>query len=138
MVSPGNQSRQSQLAASKLGARLWRMNIGLGWVGDAKKYDNAATVQVFAGDVVIRHARPFKSGVEGMSDGVGLVPVIITPEMVGTRVAVFLAVEDKQGTGRPSPEQSAFIKAIRALGGRAGIARGDEDVAKIVRGEICD
>lgn len=138
MVSPGNQNRQSQLAASRLGARLWRMSVGLGWVGDALKIKTAQTIHVKPGDVVIRQARPFRSGIEGMSDGVGLVPVIVTQEMVGKRLAVFLAVEDKQGTGRPTDEQWSFIKAIRALGGRAGIARSDEDVAAIVRGEIRD
>lgn len=138
MVSPGNQSRQSQLAASKLGARLWRMNVGLGWVGDSKKFDKAQSVHVEPGDVLIRKARPFHSGIEGMSDGCGLVPVTVTPDMVGQRVAIFLAIEDKQGTGRLTPEQAAFIKAIRALGGRAGVARSDDDVAAIIGGEIRD
>lgn len=137
-VSPSNQNRESQLAASKLGARLWRMNVGLGWVGDSRKFDKAQSVQVEPGDVIVRKARPFHSGVEGMSDGCGLVPVTITADMVGQKVAIFLAVEDKQGTGRLSKEQAAFIKAIRALGGRAGVARDDADVAAIIRGEVRD
>lgn len=138
MTSPGNQNRLSQLAASKLGARLWRMNVGLGWIGDAKRFTRTDTVTVKPGDVLIRQARPFRSGIEGMSDGCGLVPVEITADMVGKRVAVFLAIEDKQGSGRRSKEQEQFINAIRALGGRAGVARNDDDVAAIVRGEIRD
>lgn len=138
MTSPANQNRLSQLAASKLGARLWRMNVGLGWIGESVKFTKRDVVSVSAGDVLIRQARPFRSGIEGMSDGCGLVPVEITPDMVGQKVAMFLAVEDKQGSGRRTKEQTQFIKAIRALGGRAGVARNDDDVAAIVRGEIRD
>lgn len=138
MTSPANQNRQSQLTASKLGARLWRMNVGMGWIGKARKIEKEETVTVYPGDVVIRQARVFRSGIEGMSDGCGLVSVTVTPDMVGKRLAVFLAVEDKQGTGRLTDEQAKFIKAIRALGGRAGVARSDADVAAIIRGEIRD
>lgn len=36
---------------------------------------------------------------------------------------IFLAVECKTATGRPTPAQLAFIRAVRERGGRAGIAR---------------
>ena len=114
------------------------MSVGLGWIGESRKFDKAEMVQVKPGDVLIRNARPFKSGVEGMSDGIGFVPVTITKDMVGQKVAVYLAVEDKQGAGRPSKEQSAFIKMVRLFGGRAGVARSDDDVRAICAGEIRD
>lgn len=138
MTSPGNQNRLSQLAASRLGARLWRMNVGMGWIGQSVQITKSQTVHVEPGDVIVRKARPFHSGIEGMSDGCGLVSETITADMVGQRVAIFLAVEDKQGTGRLSKEQAAFITAIRNLGGRAGVARSDDDVAAIIRGELRD
>lgn len=137
-VSPSNRNKLSQIVASQLGARLWRMSVGLAWMGDARKFDRACTVNVDPGDVLIRKARPFKSGVEGMSDGIGFMPVKVTSDMVGQTVAVYLAVEDKTGSGRATKEQSAFIRMVRSFGGLAGVARNDEDVAAILRGEIRD
>lgn len=130
MVSPSNRNRLSQIAASRLGARLWRMNVGLSWTGKSEELPN--------GDVLIRNAKPIKSGVTGMSDGVGFVPVTITQEMVGQKFARYLAVEDKTGKGVATDEQKAFIKMVRSFGGLAGVARNDLDVDRIIRGEIVD
>lgn len=130
MVSPANQSRLTQLAATKLGARLFRYSVGLAWIGDVL---SKTSDRITLGDY-----RPFKAGVVGASDNIGFVPVTITADMVGSRVAVFLAIEDKQNSGRTSPEQRDFIAMVRRFGGRAGVSRGDEDTAAIVAGEIRD
>lgn len=137
-VNPSNRNKLSQIVASQLGARLWRMSVGLAWMGDARKFDRSCTVNVDPGDVLIRKARPFKSGVEGMSDGIGFMPVKVTSDMVGQTVAVYLAVEDKTGSGRATKEQSAFIRMVRSFGGLAGVARNDADVEAILRGELRD
>lgn len=141
MTSPANQSRLTQLLATRLGARLWRMNVGFGWIAspqDTHKATKPVRVLMQPGDVLLRQARPFRAGVEGMSDNGGFVPVVITPEMVGQTVAVSLWVEDKQGSGRPSIEQKAFIGFLRRMGGRAGVSRSDDDTAAIIAGEIRD
>lgn len=141
MTSPSNQNRLSQLAATRLGARLFRVNVGLSWVAPKQntfQAEKTCTVTMHKGDVLLRQGRPMKSGVEGMSDNGGFVPVTVTESMVGQKIAMSLWVEDKSGIGRPSTEQKAFIQMIRSFGGRAGVARNDEDVAKIIRGEICD
>lgn len=129
-MNPSNRNRASQLRASALGARLWRMNVGLAWTGKAEELGN--------GDVLIKNAKPIKSGVTGMADGVGFVPVIVTQEMVGKTLAVYLAVEDKTGKGLATTEQKAFISMVRSFGGLAGVARSDEDVAAIIQGRIRD
>jgi hypothetical protein len=141
MTSPANQNRLTQLLATKLGARLWRMSVGFGWIAapqDTITTKRDVTVTLRPGDVLLRQARPFKAGVEGMSDGGGFVPVRVTSDMVGQTVAVSLWVEDKQGSGRPTREQSAFIQMVRSFGGRAGIARSEADVAAIIAGQIRD
>jgi hypothetical protein len=141
MVSPANQNRLTQLLATKLGARLWRMNVGFAWIAapqDTLQARKPVTVHMQPGDVLLRQARPFRAGVEGMSDGGGFVPVVITPEMVGQTVAVSLWIEDKQGSGRLTTEQAAFIRFVRSKGGRAGVSRSDEDTAAIIAGEIRD
>lgn len=130
MVSPANQNKLSALEASRLGARLFRYQVGLAWVGEII----AKTTEM----IVLKNPRPFKAGVVGVSDSIGFTPVKITTEMVGQTVAVFLAVEDKGGKGRRTKEQADFITLVRSFGGRAGVARNDDDVAAIVRGEIRD
>jgi hypothetical protein len=56
---------------------------------------------------------PIKFGLcVGSSDLIGIAP--------GGR---FLAVEIKTPTGKPTPEQTRFLEAVRARGGIAGIAR---------------
>ncbi len=125
-MTPSNQNKLSQIAASKAGGRLFRMPQGLMWVGKiVAKTDTHITLADY---------HPVKSAINGMSDSTGWVSVTITPEMVGQKVAVYLAVEDKSGSGRPSTDQKNFIRAVVAAGGRAGVARNDEDVVRIVRG----
>lgn len=46
----------------------------------------------------------------------------------------FVAVECKTAKGRPTPEQTRFIAAIRAKGGRAGIARSGSEAVAIALG----
>lgn len=116
--------RGLQKLATKMTARLFRMNVGVAWVGEVRKNRD--------GSITIRNPRPFKAGVAGMSDLCGWMPVTITQGMVGERLAVFTAVEVKTNTGRPSAEQIAFIAAVRAAGGYAGIARNDEGLTMIL------
>ena len=46
----------------------------------------------------------------------------------------FVAVECKATKGRPTPEQTRFIEAVRAKGGRAGIARSGSEAVAIALG----
>jgi hypothetical protein len=68
----------------------------------------------------------------GGSDLIGLHSMTIEPHHVGKRVAVFMAIEVKTTTGRPSPEQVAFIKFINEAGGIAGIARSADEALSII------
>lgn len=127
--------RQLQAAATKLGARLFRRNVGMAWAGTAVKYNRRQSVMVEAGDVLVRNARPFRSALPGMSDLAGWVPVTVTPDMVGESLAVVAEVEVKEN-GRPTQEQTAWIEAVRKAGGRAGIARSEADLTNILRGDL--
>jgi len=60
----------------------------------------------------------------GSSDIVGIAPN-----------GKFLAVEVKTATGRASKEQLAFIEAVRAAGGIAGIARNEQDALALISGD---
>lgn len=117
--------------------RLWRNNVGTGWAGPSTRV-TAGNLRAVAGglrpgDVVIRAGRPLHAGLcIGSSDLIGYRTVIVTPQDVGNRLAVFAAVEVKSGSGRPTPQQTTFLNHIRTAGGRAGIARSVDDAREIL------
>ena len=96
------------LAAPKRGYRLLRNNIGVAKLG--------------------RRFVAFGVGGKGGSDLIGWREIEITPDMVGSRVAVFCAVECKAPAGRLSKHQEEFLDAVREAGGVAIVARGVEDL----------
>lgn len=123
--------KELQIAASSMGARLFRQQVGQGWIGKAKRITRVQWIQVQAGDVVIPAARPFHAGITGMSDLGGWVPVTITPEMVGSTVAIYAQVEVKDGA-RVTEEQQKWIDAVDRAGGLAGVARNMSDLKRIL------
>lgn len=123
--------RRLQIAASKLGARLFRQNTGMAWVGAVTKIERTQLYPVRKGDVVIRNARPFHAGIAGMSDLGGWVPVKITADMVGATVALYAQVEVKENA-RVTKEQAAWIDAVKKAGGLAGVARSEDDLTHIL------
>ena len=103
-MKENNLSRTIQIAASERGHRLFRNNIG--------KLKDARGQWV-----------AFGVGGTGGSDLIGW-----------TKHGVFAAVEVKVPGGRVRPEQEAFIAAVRASGGKAGIARSVEDMIAVLEG----
>lgn len=88
--------------------RMFRTNSGMGWTGKSVK----------KGDITaIKNARPFHGMPEGWPDLSGWTEIIITPEMVGKKVAVFTAVEVKTGKLKLSGEQNKFKNLIERMGG---------------------
>lgn len=130
-MSEADLMRRLQILASSLGARLFRQNAGMAWVG-SKIERGPRTVQLGPGDVVIRNARPFHAGFQGMADLGGWRQVTITPDMVGTVIAQRLEAEVKTATGRATKEQRAWIDAVNKSGGRAGVVRCDDDMRALL------
>jgi len=117
---------------------LFRANVGRGWqgVGKPERVPHPCTVHMRPGDVLLRQARPFDTGLPpGFADLFGWREVTITPDMIGQKVAVFVAAEVKTQTGAVRDAQIAFVNAVKNAGGRAGFARSVEDARAIVRGE---
>jgi hypothetical protein len=116
-TGPSDERRiqsEIQLAASAGGgpARLWRNNTGA--LKDAR------------GQLVRYGLCP------GSSDLIGFRTIVITPDMVGQRIAVFSAVEVKD-RGKATEQQQAFINLVHQAGGMAGIARSVPDALAILR-----
>lgn len=122
------------LACSKGATRLFRQNVGTGWVGKSCRFSRAETVIVQPGDVLLRNARPLHAGLcEGSSDLIGWTTVEITADMVGRRVAVFAALEVKTPLGAATVEQKQFITAVSAAGGIAGVVRSERQAEDMLR-----
>lgn len=68
----------------------------------------------------------------GSSDFIGLTSRVIRPEDVGTRMAIFTAIEAKAEKGVVSAEQEQFIAAVRKAGGIAGVVRSAEDAERLL------
>lgn len=97
------------LIASEIGFILWKNIRGL-------FYD--------------RQGNPRKCGLgpNGGSDTIGYYSTVITPAMVGKRVAIFSCFEVKTETGRASKEQLHFLAKVESDGGISGLIRAPEDI----------
>lgn len=132
-MSEKNIQSSIMLAASASGATLFRNNTGNGVAG-AKMFriEKAGPVQLQPGDWVVRHGSRIQYGLcVGSSDLVGWRTVKITPEMVGRKIARFLALEVKTPTGRATDDQKRFIEAVRKAGGLAGVVRTPDEAIGI-------
>lgn len=127
-----NAIKECMLLASKFGARLFRRNVGMGWIGQAVKFDREETVTVKPGDVLIRKARPFHNGITGQSDTYGWKTLVITQDMVGQKIAQHVEIEVKVGKDRISDEQTKWNDAVEGFGGIAGVARSVDDVERLL------
>jgi len=123
-VSEIKVMREIQIQASKSGHRLWRNNVGTGWVG--------SIINRTADTITIKNPRPLHAGLtRGSSDLIGYTLVKITPDMVNRTVAIFTSTETKHPTrGKPTTEQLSFLEAVRNAGGIAFVARSVADYIK--------
>ena len=70
------------------------------------------------------NGRPVSFGLcKGSADLIGWTTRTITADMVGQKIAVFTSIEVKSTSGRVKPQQQAWMDAVAAAGGIAGIAR---------------
>ena len=117
--------RLIQKAASKLGVRLFRNNIGIGWVGSARRITHHGLARVYPGDVIVHNARPLHAGLfEGSSDLIGWTPVGRSPR------AIFTSVEVKTKSGRIKSTQQDWIDTVAAQGGISLVARSPDEAVE--------
>ena len=80
-----------------------------------------------SGALVDQQGRLVRFGLaKGSSDLIGLRTLEITPDLVGQRIAQFVALEIKTTRGVVSPEQRAFLDLVEQLGGVAAVCRSVE------------
>lgn len=106
-----------QLCLSGIGVRLFRNNVGMleDKFGNKVRYGLAP----------------------GSSDLIGWKPMLITPEMVGRKVAVFVAVEVKKPGARTQKDrlelQTNFIRTVKEAGGIAFFASSVEEAELLIK-----
>lgn len=77
--------------------------------------------------------RRLRSGLcNGSSDVIGWRTVEVTPDMVGRRLAVFVAIECKAPGERPEAPQASFLRQVTEGGGLAGVAWSAADAEAIL------
>lgn len=104
--------------------RLFRNNVGRGWVGKLIKSTRES--------ITLVSYRPLNSGLcVGSSDLIGWTTIEITPEMVGGKIAVFTAFELKTKNIKTTDEQLNFIDQVKKSGGIAGIVKEQTDIERI-------
>ena len=104
-TSPSEHEIQQRirLACGRGAVRLWRNNTGA---------------------LVDQQGRFVRFGLcKGSSDLIGLRSLEVTPEMVGRRLAQFVALEIKTESGTVSTEQRAFLRLVQQLGGLGAVCR---------------
>ena len=89
--------------------RLFRINAGMGWVGQ--------TVKQNPGMIILKNPRPFHGAPVGWPDLSGWTEIEITSEMVGKKIAVFTGEEIKAGKDKMRKEQTGFQDVIQRMGG---------------------
>lgn len=125
-MSESGVTSRIRLEAAQRGVDIWRNNSG-GF------YDNNGRfVRYGLGSFT-------KEQKLASSDFIGVTPVFITPDMVGTFVGVFTAIEMKQegwkfnSNDKRSLNQKNFIDMVLKRGGYAGFAQNTEEFKRIIK-----
>lgn len=108
-MSEGKILKKLQLLFTSVGARVFRNNVGLFETKDGRKVRTGLCV--------------------GSSDLIGWTPMVVTPEMVGKRVAIFTSIEVKTKNTKTTPIQLAWHQAVNTAG---GIAMIEQDPMNVV------
>jgi hypothetical protein len=89
------------------------------------------------GHFELKDGRRITVGVPGMSDLQGWKSVVITPDLVGQRVAIYTALEIKAPGNRTEKErlkkQLAFIATVKEHGGIAGMVESVEQAMEVLK-----
>ena len=103
--------------------------------------DVKAIVKDWFADHHAWHYAPLMTGlgVHGIHDRIGVIPIIVTPVMVGKRIGLFVSVESKRPGRRSeqnrgmSQHQYDHMVAIKVAGGFSICCDGYEDLAELDR-----
>ena len=131
------QSRIFRDIGSRSDVRLFRNNVGVAWMGKAVMIQQPRVATLKPGDVVIRGARRVNFGLhKGSGDLIGWRSLLITPRMVGRRIAQFLSMEIKTPAGSVTEDQEIWAVVVDKSGGCAGVVRSEVDARQLVESGV--
>jgi hypothetical protein len=103
------------------------IRIELGTLEDVRLFRNNCGVLIDA-----RGERVAYGLCKGSADLIGFRTIQVTPEMVGTLLAVFAAIEVKAPGKRASYAQARFLSMVNDAGGLAGVATSVDEAKEIL------
>lgn len=106
--------------------RLFRQQSGEYWIGEVTHLRD--------GSIRIENPIRVVVGFPGLADLGGWRSVVVTPEMVGQRIAVYVALEVKTPRGRVKDDQQRFIHAVNEAGGIGSVVRSVADAVDALTG----
>lgn len=107
-----------------------RIRLALGREPDAVLWRNNVGVASFFAERIQR----VEYGLcKGSSDLIGLVSLVVTPDMVGRTLGRFTAIEIKKPGGRSTQEQRLFRDLVLKLGGHAEIVNGEQGATEALK-----
>lgn len=138
MAAESSVMRQVWLALART-STLFRLNTGMAWMSNlgpkgVRKLEDGSVHILQARPISVGFSKPDGKPVVGACDLPGLTEVVITPEMVGCKVAVFTSIETKRTQGgKTSDDQKNWMSFVQRAGGIAGVANSPESAQAIVR-----
>ena len=139
MTAENNVMRRSWLALSKVMTTVFRLNTGMAWMSNlgpkgVRKLEDGSVHIVSPRPISVGFTYPDGKPVKGACDLPGWTEKVVTPEMVGCKVAVFTSIESKRTEGgKVSEDQKTWMEAVLRAGGIAGVANSPEAAVDIVR-----
>jgi hypothetical protein len=125
MTESERQARIMLAVGALPGVRLFRNTVGSGFVGTEVNSPQDL--------VILRDARRVSFGLQvGSHDLIGWRSVVVTPEMIGRRLAIFLGGEIKTDVGKLSAEQRNFHHNVLEAGGLSGVWRSPGEALKTI------
>lgn len=107
---------------------LFRNNNGQGFVGKVEKEF------VNLSQIVLSFYRRIVFGLfPGSADLIGLKSIVITPEMVGKKIAVFVSLEIKKPGEKLKDEQLQWLSVMQQRGAIAGVATSADEALELLK-----
>lgn len=111
---------------SRGAVRVFNNPVGKGFIGEI--------ISFIDGKLTLVKPRRIAFGLmKGSGDLIGWKSLIITPDMVGKKIAVFLSVEVKAPGEKSKPHQLVWQEAVRAAGGIADAVDSVEKAKELIK-----
>lgn len=125
MTSEKRIEQETMLRVQDFGGVVFKNNTGTAFRGEKRTMN---------GKMILTNLQFIKYGLDvGSADLIGVLPVTVTPDMVGKKIGVMLSIEmkkDKFGSYRATGEQLQWMKFMKQMGAIAFVCDNPDDLHK--------